>query len=109
MVELLKLIWDAVVLRDAARKGQVKWKMWPIAFGFVFLLYAIGVPSAALYEKGPQYRPLFVLAMVLDGLVLVAMIMWAIRYRRNLMATKSSADAEIAHGDGSIRDATGGR
>lgn len=94
MFELIKLIWDAVVLRDAARKGQVNWKMWPIAFGYVLLLYAIGVPAAALYQKGPQYKPIFVAAMALDGIVFVSMILWAVRYRRKLMAARKAAGTE---------------
>jgi hypothetical protein len=97
MFELLKLMWDAVVLRDAARNGQANWKMWPIAIGSVVLLYAIGLPAAMLYQKCPQYKPLFVAAMVLDGLVFVAMMVWAVRYRRKLLAAQRAA---VAGGDG---------
>lgn len=30
MFEILKLLWDVVVLRDAARKGQLNWRIWPV-------------------------------------------------------------------------------
>jgi hypothetical protein len=96
MFELFKLIWDAVVLRDAARKGQVNLKVWPIAFGFVFLLYLIAVPAAALYQKGPQYKPVFLAAMALDALVALAMIVWAVRYRRKLIAARRAAGPSAA-------------
>jgi hypothetical protein len=100
MFELLKLIWDAVVLRDATRKGQVNWKVWPIAFGFVILLYAIALPAAALYQKGPQYKPLFVAAMALDGVVTVAMVVWALKYRRKMMLAQRAAEARGPGADG---------
>ena len=99
MFELFKLIWDAIVLRDAARKGQVNWTMWPIALGFVFLLYAIGVPAAMLYQKGSQYKPIFVAAMVLDGCVFVTMMVWAVKTRRKMMAARRAAEAGAASVD----------
>jgi hypothetical protein len=51
MFELFKIVWDLVVLRDAARKGQLHWRIWPIAFGFVLLEYCIALPAVVLYEN----------------------------------------------------------
>jgi hypothetical protein len=79
MLELFKLLWDAVVLRDAARKGQLKLRMVVIAFGFVVLLYAIALPAVVLYSNHPQYKPVFFAAMVLDGLLVIVFMVWAIR------------------------------
>ena len=100
MFELLKLMWDAVVLRDAARKGQMNWKLWPIALGWVLLLYIIGLPAAMLYQKGPQYKPIFDAAMVLDGLVFVAMMVWAVRYRRKLLAAQRASASGVGDSNG---------
>jgi Na+/melibiose symporter-like transporter len=100
MFELFKLMWDAVVLRDAACKGQTNWKMWPIAFGFVLLLYLIGVPAAALYQKNPQDKPIFIAAMVLDGVVFVAMMVWAVRYSRRLRAARRTETLGASSADG---------
>jgi hypothetical protein len=82
MLELFKLLWDAVVLRDAAHKGQLKVSMIVIGFGFAVLLYAIALPAVVLYSNHPQYKPVFIAAMVMDGLLSVTFMVWAIRARR---------------------------
>jgi hypothetical protein len=60
--ELCKLIWDIVVLHDAARKGQLNWRVWVYGFGFVLVEDCIALPAVALYEKHPQYKPAFIAA-----------------------------------------------
>jgi hypothetical protein len=79
-----------VVLRDSARKGQLKVRMLLLGGGFAVLLYAIGLPAGILYSNHPQYKPLFIAAMALDGLLFIAFMFIAIRsYLRSL---KSAAD-----------------
>lgn len=75
MFEFFKIIWDVLVLRDAARKGQLTWRIWLIAFGFVLVEYGIGLPAVILYSKDPRYKPLLVAAMVLVAVNLVC-FMW---------------------------------
>jgi hypothetical protein len=80
MFELFKIVWDIVVLRDAARKGQLKANRMIFGFCFAILLYAIGLPAAVLYDKHPEYFPLFIAAMVLDGLLFIGFMIVAIRW-----------------------------
>jgi hypothetical protein len=54
--------------------------------GFVLLLYVIALPAVVLYEKHPQYKPLFVAAMVLDGVLFVAFMSWAIVWRKKQLS-----------------------
>ena len=56
MLELVKLVWDVFVLRDAARRGQLNWRVWVVAIAFVLILYGTGLPAAMLYDKHPQYK-----------------------------------------------------
>ena len=85
MFELFKLLWDFVVLRDAARRGQLNWRIWVIAIGFVLFLYGTGLPVILLYEKNPQYKPLFIATLVMDGLVFAWFMIWGVRrYLRQL-------------------------
>lgn len=79
MFEIFKLAWDVFVLRDAARKGQLNWKTWVIAIGFVLYLYGTALPVAILYDKHPQYKLLFVAVLVLDGLVFIGFMFWGVR------------------------------
>jgi cytochrome c biogenesis protein CcdA len=79
MFEFFKIIWDMIVLRDSASKGQLKVRQLLFGFGFAILLYAIGVPAAVLYSKHPQYKPLFIAAIVLDGLLFIAFMVYGIR------------------------------
>ena len=81
MFELFKLAWDVVVLRDAAKKGQLNWRVWVYGFGFVLIEYCIALPAVVLYEKHPQYKPVFIAAMVLVVLNFIGFMGWAIRWR----------------------------
>ena len=56
MLELVKLVWDVFVLRDAARRGQLNWRVWVVAIAFVLILYGTGLPAAMLYDKHPNTR-----------------------------------------------------
>ena len=81
MVEILKIVWDAVILRDGIRKGQLGWPKFLFAAGFAVLEYAIGVPATLLYVKHSQYKPLFIAAMILVVANLVGFIWIALRWR----------------------------
>jgi cytochrome c biogenesis protein CcdA len=76
--EIVKLIWDVVVLRDAARKGQLNWKVWVIGFGFAIVVYAIGLPAALLYDAHPEYEALFVTAVVVIALMFGGLMWWGV-------------------------------
>jgi Na+/melibiose symporter-like transporter len=91
MFELTKLAWDLVVLRDATSKGEMTWKVWATGFGFVIVLYGIGLPAVLLYEKHPEDKPVFVAAMVLIGILVVAYFWLAIRWRRRLRRERLAA------------------
>jgi len=82
MFELFKILWDVVVLRDASRKGQkLNWRLWVYAFSFVLMQYCIALPAVMLYEKHPQYEPVFIIAMVVVGVNFVCCGVWAWRWR----------------------------
>jgi hypothetical protein len=92
MLELVKLVWDVFALRDAARKGQLNWRVWVVAFAFVLFLYGTGLPVAFLYDKHPQYKPLFMAILAVDGVVFVWFAIWGVRrYLRLKAAEKSCA------------------
>jgi hypothetical protein len=88
MFELFKIVWDIVVLRDAARNGQLNWRIWPIAFGFVLFLYGTGIPAVLLYEKHPQYEPLFIAAVIFDGILFICFMGWAWRWQSRQSAAR---------------------
>lgn len=95
MLELFKLFWDVAVLRDAARKGQLNWRIWAIAIAFVIFLYGTGLPVALFYDKYPRHEALFIATLVLDGLVVLWFMIWgARRYLRQSAARKSGADVQ---------------
>lgn len=89
MFELCKLVWDLIVLRDAARKGQLNWRIGLIAAAFVIFLYGTGLPVTLLYDSHPQYKPLFIAILVLDGIVFLWFMIWGIRrYIRQTFGSK---------------------
>jgi hypothetical protein len=94
MFELVKLIWDVVVLRDVARKGLLNWRIWPLAFGFVSFLYGTGIPATLLYEKHPQYKPLFIAVLIFDAILFVCFVGWVWRWQARQAARKSTPAME---------------
>jgi len=103
MFELFKILWEIFVVRDATRKGRLKLKTWIIAFSFVAALYATGVPAAVLWQNHPQYFPVFVAAMVLDGVLMIAMFVWTYRtwinLKRDQAAQAAAGSAAQSGGD----------
>jgi Na+/melibiose symporter-like transporter len=90
MFELFKLAWDFVVMRDQASKGQLNWRVWVYGFGFALVQYCIGLPAVLLYEKHPQYKPVFIFAMVLIVVNFIAFMWWAIRSRSRQSASPTT-------------------
>ena len=80
MVELLKLVWDVIVLRDSARKVLLSWRDFAFAVGFVLLLYGTGIPAVIDYQKHPSHKPLFIAALAFDLLLFVAFMIWGTRW-----------------------------
>jgi hypothetical protein len=80
MLELIKLIVDAFVLRDSARKGLLTWKVALIGVAFPVLLYATGLPATLLYQAHPQYKPLFIAAIAFDAVAFILFMIFATRW-----------------------------
>ena len=80
MIELLKLVWDVIMLRDSARKGLLSWRVFAFAVGFVLLLYGTGIPAVIDYQKHPSHKPLFIAALAFDLLLFVAFMIWGTRW-----------------------------
>ena len=93
MFELFKLIWDVVVLRDASQKGRYNWRIWPLGFGFVLVLYGAALPAFLLYDKHPQYKPLFLATLIFEGIFLIGFMAWAWRWQARQAAARNSAPA----------------
>ena len=94
MFELFKIAWDVVVLRDAASKGQLTGRVVLFGVAFAVLEYAIGLPAALLYFKHPEYKPLFIAAMLLVVVNLILFLIFGFRwYRRVSRATALAATA----------------
>jgi uncharacterized membrane protein YcjF (UPF0283 family) len=93
MLELLKLLTEALVLRDAARKGMLSWKVMLTGFGFAIFLYATALPATLLYEKHPQYEWVFITALIIDA---VAVLLFVIFGTRWYLRAKARYEAQSA-------------
>jgi hypothetical protein len=86
LLEIFQIIWDLFRVRDSVRKGQLTLRKTLISGGLVVLGYLIVVPAAVIYQKHPEYKPLFIAATVLaaiDFLFLVGLgLYW---WRRDLV------------------------
>ncbi len=81
MWEALKIVWDVVVIRDGIRKGKMNWRKTLFTAGFVVLEYVIVMPALLVYVKHPEYKPLFIAAMVLAMVNLAGFVWLALRWR----------------------------
>lgn len=86
MFELFKIVWDLIVMRDAVHKKQLNLRKGLIAAGLTTLGYLILVPAAALYEKHPQYKPLFIAAIVLTAIDFAFLIGLGLYWWRQTLA-----------------------
>ena len=93
MLELVKIIWDLVMIRDASRRGLLNWRIWALSFAVVFTLYATAVPATLLWDKHPQYKPVFLGVVVFDGVGLVAFLIWAWRWQLRQREKKRAAQS----------------
>ena len=68
MFEIVQIIWDLFMMRREAKAGRLTWRKGLIAFALVVLGYALAVPAVVLYDKHPDYKPLFITALILTGI-----------------------------------------
>ena len=80
MIELLKLTWDAIVLRDAGRKRMLNWPLIIAGIGMAITLYVILIPAVLLWEKHPQYKPVFIAAVAVDTVMFLTYMFFAVRW-----------------------------
>ncbi len=91
MFELFKILIDAIVLRDGARKGIFNGRVFLAGAGFAVLEYAILLPAVVYYDKHPQAKPLFIAAMVLVAINFVIFMAWAVRWYLRQLAVRRAA------------------
>jgi hypothetical protein len=91
MLELIKLITDFFILRDARRKGMLPAKVFLAGIGYAVLLYGVGLPASLLYSNHPEDKPIFIAAMVFLALVTIVGGYYYIRWYRGMKAAQRSA------------------
>ena len=97
MFELLKLAWDFIVLRDQARKGQLKPRVLVAGGLYAVLLYAIGLPAALLYVNHPGNRrdkAIFFAAVLVLAALTIGIILLSLRWRRQFRNLPAQVDGE---------------
>jgi hypothetical protein len=97
MFELLKLAWDFIVLRDQARKGQLKPRVLVAGGLYAVLLYAIGLPAALLYVNHPGNRrdkAIFFAAVLVLAALTIGIVLLSLRWRRQFRNLPAQVDGE---------------
>jgi hypothetical protein len=87
MFEFFKLVWDVIVLRDQARKGQLQPRMLVAGGLYAVILYAIGLPASLLYVNHPGNRldeAIFFAAVGFLVAITIGLIILTRRWRRQL-------------------------
>jgi hypothetical protein len=82
MFELFKLAWDFIVLRNEAKHGRLKTRMFVLAGAFLLVLYGIVLPAGLYYINHPNYLPLLVAAIVLAAASFITVVWLGLAWRR---------------------------
>ena len=93
MLELIKLIVDGLILRRAHKQGIMTWKVYAFAILFVLVLYGTGVPAVVLYQDHPQYKPLFLAAVIFDAVLFLLFMVFGFRWYFRAMARVKAEQA----------------
>jgi hypothetical protein len=81
MGELFKIGWDLFTIRHYSRQGmKLSAGDYVVAIGTVFFLYATGVGAAVFYQNHPQYKWVLILTAVVDGVTVVALFVWEVKW-----------------------------
>jgi len=89
LLEIFQIIWDLFRIRDSVRKGQLTLRKTLISTGLVLLGYLILVPASVLYQKHPEYKPLFIAAVVLAAIDFLFLFGLAIYWWRQTLVRQS--------------------
>jgi len=96
MFELLKLAWDAIVLRDSMKKGELTAGALGGAALFLFVLVCIAVPSVLYFDRHPDAPASALLYPAIPIGILMIVYFWlAIRWRLRLNRQR----ADGGHGE----------
>jgi hypothetical protein len=82
--EVLKLLWDMIVLRDQARKHQVTLSIWVFAVSFLLVLCLIVFPLLLFYAQHPSRKLPLAVGVLVVALDYAALVWFEVRRRRNV-------------------------
>ena len=91
MFELFQVVWDLFMVRRAAKSGQLTLRKAAIAIGLTVLLYALVIPAFVLYDKHPEYKPLFIVAVILGAADLIFLIYLGFHWQKQWAAQKAQS------------------
>jgi Na+/melibiose symporter-like transporter len=91
MFELFQIVWDLLMVRRSVRNGQLTLRKAAIAIGLTILLYVTVIPAAALYDKHPEYKPLFIAAVVFGAANFLFLIFLGFHWWQQWAAQQSQA------------------
>ena len=92
MFELLKLAWDAIVLRDSANKGEMTPGVWGAALLFLFVLGCIAVPTVLYLDRHPDAPASALVYPAIAVVLLMIVYFWfAIRWRLRLRRSRGNS------------------
>ncbi len=81
MGELFKIGWDLFTIRHYQRQGmKLSAGDYLVAIGSVVFLYATAVPAAVLFQNHPQYKWVFIATCIFDGILLIALFVWEVKW-----------------------------
>ena len=90
MFELVQIVWDLFMVRRSVRSGQLTLRKATIAGGLTILLYAIVVPAFVLYDKHPELKPLFIVAVILGAADFLFLVFLGFYWQRQWAAAQKS-------------------
>jgi apolipoprotein N-acyltransferase len=95
MAELLKLVFDMLVLRDSTQKGEMTAGVWVGAGLFLLGIACIGVPTILYFDRHPDAPARLLIGPAIAlGLLLVVYFFVAIHWRLRLKREHANQDVK---------------
>jgi hypothetical protein len=91
MGELIKLIVDLLVLKDARDKGTFSWFAICVGLGVTVVVFAVGLLVAGYYDRHPEAGSGPIIGVLVFTVVtLGSTCLWGWRYQNRLAASRKA-------------------
>ncbi len=94
MGEIIKVLVELLVLKDASNKGTFSWFVMFVGFCVAAVVFGVGLLGVAYYNRHPEAGSGPLIGVLVFTVVFLGLsLLWGWRYQNRLAASRKSASA----------------